>query len=305
VGLQEPTIHEPDPVLGWRAKPGQYVFPPYTPEDEGFRITILADGARRTGRVDGDPSDPLVVLLGGSLALGWAVSDHEAFAWKLQEAFPAANFKNFATGGYGTYQSLLLLEELISIRRIPDLVLYGFFWHHENRNVGDPAWLDSLARVSTRAAVDVPYCTLDSLGTLKRHSPERHRRWPLMDRLSTVSTLNRVYSRFRGKSRLADRTAVTQRLLSTMKTLSSGVGASFVTVLLAVDPARRDAYLDLLRSSQIDYIDCAIDFTPDLIVTGEGHPNSRGHALWASCIADGLRQRIPTLGLPSAGKPAR
>ena len=167
---------------------------------------------------------------------------------------------------------LALVCSALSLRRIPDLVLYGFFWHHENRNVGDPTWLESLASFSRRAAVDVPYCTLDSLGAVKRHSPERHPRWPLMDRLATVSTLNHVYSRFRGRPRLADRAAVTQKLLSTMKTVSNGVGASFVTILLAVGSTQRDTYLGLLRSSQIDYIDCAIDFTPDLIVTGEGHP---------------------------------
>ena len=45
IDADEPTTHEPDPLLGWRGMEGRYVIPAYSPEREDIRMTFLADGA--------------------------------------------------------------------------------------------------------------------------------------------------------------------------------------------------------------------------------------------------------------------
>ena len=53
------------------------------------------------------------MVLGCSFVQGWALSDEETFAWKLQERFVRARVLNFGTAGYGTTQSLLALERYL------------------------------------------------------------------------------------------------------------------------------------------------------------------------------------------------
>ena len=44
----EPTMHEPDPVLGWKNKEGKYVVPAYDSSGQDIHITFIAHGQRST-----------------------------------------------------------------------------------------------------------------------------------------------------------------------------------------------------------------------------------------------------------------
>ena len=46
--LNEPTMLEPDAILGWQNKAGSYVVPPYHPSGQAIQITLLENGQRRT-----------------------------------------------------------------------------------------------------------------------------------------------------------------------------------------------------------------------------------------------------------------
>ncbi len=50
VGLDsnEPTMHEPDPALGWKNKEGKYVVPAYDSSGQEIHITFIAHGQRLT-----------------------------------------------------------------------------------------------------------------------------------------------------------------------------------------------------------------------------------------------------------------
>jgi hypothetical protein len=77
---------------------------------------------------------------------------------------------------------------------------------------------------------------------------------------------------------------VTRKLIQTMRTLAEGLGSRFATAVLAAQPGRQGARLEDLREAGVEVIDCAIEFTPDLVVPGEGHPNAAAHARWADCL---------------------
>jgi hypothetical protein len=75
----EPVIHEPDSVLGWRNRPGEYIFPLTTVARGPVTMHFRSDGSRVTGLTR--PQKTLrVVLLGCSLTQGWTLSDDETYA---------------------------------------------------------------------------------------------------------------------------------------------------------------------------------------------------------------------------------
>src|SRR5947207_8726652 len=119
-------MHVPDPVLGWRPIPGRYDREPYVPGGRAIHVTFRPDGARDSGG-DHRAGKPDVLLVGCSFTMGAAVSDDETWAARLQELRPDVEIVNRGLGGYGTFQSLLLLEQLLAREgpSRPRRVLYG------------------------------------------------------------------------------------------------------------------------------------------------------------------------------------
>ena len=154
--INEPTFHEFDPVLGWKLKSGRYIYPAYKTSEDNIQVTILPGGRRDTGAekraVDADE----VLVVGGSFTFGLAISDNETYPWKLQTMFPSFNIMNYGTAGYGGYQSLLVMERELPRLKSPAFVIYGFFQHHEERNVAPSEWLEMLSRYSYRKTFICP-----------------------------------------------------------------------------------------------------------------------------------------------------
>jgi len=174
-------VHAPDVVLGWTLVPGHYQMPAYVPGGARATVTIWDDRTRATSKVR-KPRDTQVLLLGCSFTYGWAISDDETYAWKLQERLPEVEILDAATSAYGTYQSLLRLERhLAGAARPPAVVVYGLFGEHATRNVGDPRWIRVLSQMPDRGEVAVPYCQLDDRGDLACIEPA------LRDTLASVA----------------------------------------------------------------------------------------------------------------------
>jgi hypothetical protein len=288
----EPPIHEFDPILGWRPVPGHYRFGPYSPGAPPVDVTIGADGARSTG-TDAAAGHPEVLLVGCSFTMGWAVSDDQTWAWRLQDLRPDVAVVNRGVGGYGTLQSLLLLEQIFARGQRPAWVLYGFL-DHSLRNVGAPLWLWALA--FNTHTIATPYCTLTADGRLERHPPEAYPSLPLHEYLASVALLEKAIVERRASSRVASAVTVTQRLLLEMAELCRANGVRFSAVLLDVPDAVKSRYVSYAQQHQIDVIDCNVPFlTADDVVPGEVHPNAAVHRRWGDCIAAALADpsRLP------------
>lgn len=126
---------------------------------------------------------------------------------------------NYGTGGYGTYQSLLVLEQEFSRFERPALVIYEFFAHHEVRNVADNEWLRILSSYSRRAHGSVPYGTVDGEDRLIRHAPEKYMQLPFRERLATVAYVENLYMRVTASGRGGGNRPVTTALLEEMNWL--------------------------------------------------------------------------------------
>jgi hypothetical protein len=283
----EPPIHAPDPVLGWKPLPGHYRFGPYSAGAAAVDVTIQPDGSRKTEAAS-SAGRPEVVLVGCSFTMGWAVSDDQTWAWRLQELRPDVEVVNRGVGGYGTLQSLLVLEQLIGREgQRPARVLYGFI-DHGWRNVAAPIWL--LALSFNQHTIATPYATLTADGRLERHPPLAYPSLPLHQYLASVALLEDAWLRWHAEGRQKMSGKVTQGLLKQMADLCHANGIGFSMVLLSVPKGTKAAYERFAKQEKIDVIDCNRQLSKDDVVPGEAHPNAAVHRAWGECIAAALAE---------------
>jgi hypothetical protein len=281
-----PLMHEPDAELGWRNAPGNHVFgsPP-------IEMTFWPDHTRATAPQPVD-ARPAAIVIGDSFVQGWAVSDAETFAWKLQERFPHLAVRNLGCAGYGTTQSLLALKrQLTEGGDKPALVVYGFSDFHDGRNVAAASWLRNLALLAARGHVATPYATLGNDGALEIHAPARYPAWPLHRELATVALLEERWAELAAMKRTAEKTAVTENLLLELDYVVQQHGATLLVALLS--ELERDGlvpYRSLLGARGIATAECVHPgvWSPAMQVPVYGHPDARINAFWAKCIGDAL-----------------
>ena len=292
VFANEPVVFRPDPVLGWRTAPGVYRYRGYAPDAGMITLTIWPDGSHATapGPLAGPPA---AVFVGDSFTQGWAVSDAETFVWRLQERFPGVRLGNYGAGGYNTYQSLLLLEEILRTVH-PAVVVYGFDSALEERNVGSPEWLRTLALTARRGHLAVPFCLLAPAGSLACRTPEAYPSWPLRRQLATVAFLEERYAGLNPAGRHSHEREVSELLMEELQRTSAAHGATLLVVfLMMTEPDGQAYYATALGRRGVPVTDCNHRLTAEFTVPGEGHPNARLHDLWAACIERALGPLLP------------
>jgi len=254
-----------------------------------------SDGSRAT-RAGRKGSGGSIAIVGGSFTEGFAISDQETFAWKLQEQFPSMRVRNYGHGGYGTYQSLLLLEQVLAQTPPPRMALYGFYEGHEIRNVATVEWLEMLSMMARRhSTISVPYATLDHEGAVLRHRPASYPLWPLRERSAAINFLQHAYARLTAWHRTSQRAAVTEQLLLEMSRACKARGTDLVVVYLFMNAENKARYSRLLEDNDVAFVDCTRPLLPAFQVPGDGHPNGRLNTIWAECIAAAIRGRMDPL----------
>jgi hypothetical protein len=286
----EPTVHEPDSVLGWKNRTGNYEYPDYSGSGQSINMTFLSSGTRDTGGKKDSPNE--LIIVGGSCTQGKAISDEETYPWKLQNEFPTLEVLNYGTGAYGTYQSLLVLERILPILQSPVMILYGFVGHHETRNVATADWLALLSKYAKRGHVYLPFATIDNNGKIRRHPPEMYPAFPFRKSLASMALLEKYFAQIKTRKRRSQRRTVTEKLLLEMNELAMAHGTEFVVAMLLADEQIKTHYVNFLRENLIETIDCVYPLTPGRQVNGEGHPNGTMNSLWAECIARGIRYHL-------------
>lgn len=296
------ALHTPDPVLGWKSKPGILTTPGFSSDVNEIRYTFHFDSSRATS--PGTPHNRhQLVTIGGSFTQGWAVSDEDSFPWQLQQQFAETNILNLGTGGYGTYQALLSLQVALDRGETPDTVVYGFIGPHQERNVATAWWLQTLARNSRDGKVAVPYCQLNSQGKLITFPPQSYPSWPLSNQLASIRLLQDSYVHFTTRERLSQKVSVTEQLLVEIDRVTQQAGAKLMVAIMWASPATLQHYLNFCKQQEIVALDCHVDLSDEYIVAGEGHPNRAAHSIWADTIARGLMQRKLILQNPEVSTP--
>jgi hypothetical protein len=287
----EPILHAPDATLGWTTIPGSYVIPPYAEGGTEAHVTIWPDRARATAATP-VPRGPELLVVGCSFAFGWPISDDVSLPWLLQARHPELRVVNRAVKAYGTYQVLLLLEQMFAAGERPARVIYGFHESHEDRNVAAPRWLGMLERFSRSGGITLPYATLAADGSVMRHPPDRYPTLPLSGSLASVAFVEDLLVRAR-EPRVVAKRQVTKQLILALRDLCERYGVRFDVVLLQAKPGARLAYAQFFERAGVGYADCVVPIAPELRVPGEGHPGPVIHARWAKCIERTLLAKRP------------
>jgi hypothetical protein len=271
IDVDEPTINKYDPKIGWIPNEGIYNIPPKSQDAQSTTFTILKDGSRFSGKTLKKTNNNIIVI-GGSFAQGWMVNDQETFASLLQKKLVNSKIKNFGVGGYGTYQSYLLLKEILKKNNNIKHIIYIFINHHEVRNVGDASWLELLTKYSKRSHLDLPYVQMDKNGNLIEYKAIRYIKLPFREHSVLVTKIEKKIMRLKLFSKYKDKTQIAQKLILKMKNLSNDNKSNF------------DSYVKFSEKHDITSVNCAYDLTDDLVVKNDNHPNPLLHKLYAECI---------------------
>ena len=259
-------------------------------------MTFLPDGSRTTGRPAGD--GPNVLVVGCSFAEGYGVRDDQSLAWLLQKRFPDLRIWNFGTPGYGTYQSLLLLREVIDRQHIhPAAVIYGLVPFHADRNVLTYGMLDAF-RAFGAERFSPPHVELAN-GNPRYFPPFVVPNWPLEEHSALVTLLHRTDLRIRLANREKDEVKVTDLLLEQMKELADKQKAHLLVANLwnggSPGPEAIRSMTKSMQEEGIEQMDVTYRGTetrPELLqVGGTGHPGVAVHAWWAGKIGDWLARQ--------------
>jgi hypothetical protein len=284
----EPTMLEHDDELGWRNQPGRYEYPAYSTGGPPISVTIDRNGFRATSNspIGGRSS---LLLLGCSFTFGFAVSDNETMAWKLQEKLPDYQVINGGVAGYGTLQTLKALQRYYSKFEAPTLVLYGFILNHQVRNLATSEWLRGLALHARRGHIVVPSVSVGPSGDADTNAATTYPLWPLRERSVLVTLMQERYARLRFGGYDEPRAERTLRyIVAEMARTVAGRGGELGILLLDEPSPALESAKRLFHDLGVRVFDCSQSYAAHL-VRGEGqHPDGEIHSRWAQCTAENL-----------------
>ena len=281
--LNEPITNIPDENLGWSPKVGQHIFKPWSEDGKITKLTINTDKSRVTG------SDNLqkkkIIFIGGSLTQGWAVDDLETFSSFIQRKNNKYKISNFGVGGYGAFQSLLLLEKIFDNDKDIELVIYGYIPHHEVRNVAAGSWMYLLNFFSTRGFVKLPYASIDKENNLVRNSPIKYINLPFGNKSALIAKLEKKIMKIKSLKREYKKFEISKAIITKMNKISNENNSEFKFLLLQELPkVKIDQYKEFLIKNNISLINCPVPIGNEYDVKGEGHPSPLAHKVISECI---------------------
>ena len=282
-------------IRGWRNRPGSYTYSGYSPEVAEIKVNINADGGRATTTANKPLQDNQnsIYFVGGSITMGFAISDHETMAAKLAELYPNRKVFNFGVPGYGTLQSLQTLEEVLPKTKEKKIIFYGLMEHHLYRNVLDDAWINTFTAPGKGSLP--PYAGLDKDGTLKRYPPAKRMPWLLKDRLAMVLLAEQAYNRYMFRDRNKNKEEVFRQMMLEMVELGKTNNAEVIVLFLQMHEKSRKYFKTVLTNENISYANCPkvenTVYEKEYRVVGEGHPNPQMNTLFANCASEYIEQK--------------
>jgi hypothetical protein len=286
---------KPDPILGWRNNPGTYS----ADEPPHDLMRFLPDGSRASGTPPGD-SGPVALFIGSSWTEGYGLPDDKVFTSLLQKRFPDLRIMNFGVPGYGTYQTLLLLRELIEQKHIhPAAIVYGYLPSDAERNVLTFGMLDAF-RAFGGQRFALPHAEMRN-GELRYFPPFVVPDWPLEEHSALITLLHQSELHLRLANRDKDEIQVTDLLMRQMKQLATDQKARLLVATLwnggSPGPEailRISENMDRAGIEQMDVTYHGTETRKELLnVGGVGHPGVVVQIWWADKIGEWLaHQRL-------------
>jgi len=281
--LNEPVTNIQDENLGWSPKVGQHIFQPWSEDGKITKLTINKDKSRVTGGANSHKKK--IIFVGGSLTQGWAVDDLETFSSFIQRRNEKYEIGNFGVGGYGGFQSLLLLEKIFNNYNNIELVVYGYIPHHEVRNVAAGSWMYLLNFFSTRGFVKLPYASIDKENNLVKNKPIKYINLPFGNKSALIAKLEKKIMKIKSLQREYKKFEISKSIIKEMNKISNENSSEFKFLLLEeLHKEKIDKYKKFLIKNNIALINCPMPQGDEYVVKGEGHPSALGHKITSECI---------------------
>jgi len=279
----QPISFIEDKILGWKPKPGEYIFKPWGESGRTTKLTNLDDGERLTGHKN---KENKIVFIGGSLTQGWAVDDSSTFSWLLQKKFKNYKVKNYGVGGYGGVQSFLKLKNIFENQKNIKFVIYGFIPHHEVRNIASGSWIYLLNKGSrgTEGKLSLPYASIKKQ-KLVIYKPKKYLKLPLGNNSALIAKIEKKILKLTSFRRSLQETKISKAIILSMKEITEENGSKFILLILNKIPEEKLVkYKKFFEEKSIEHINCYFPEGDEYRVEGEGHPNLIGHKFVSDCI---------------------
>ena len=288
------TIFEFNSKLGWISKQGNYLIPSISNTKKINKFTIEKSSNRYSGKPKQNKLKK-IILIGGSFTQGAGVSDDETFAYQLQSLLPNHKILNFGQAGYGSIQSLLLLEQIIKQTNKTNIVIYGFINHHLRRNVARGEWLEILQK-STNSGFSrkpsIPYGVIDKQNNLKINPRTSYLTLPFRENSALITIVEKIYMKQTTRFRKKHQQEVLLKSLIQMNKIAKKNKSNFVFVNLDLDKSKSDKILiKMSEENKLHYVDCRTPEFEKFKLKDEYHPSKLGHRYYSKCINDFLREK--------------
>ena len=291
--FSDKKIYKKDTVLGWISTEDSYKFSPAHPKGEIFKLNIIKDGTRKTFSNNKNITDEILII-GGSFVMGWGVNDNETFSSKMDKKFSNIKVYNYGHGGYGTIQSLLLLEKEIANAKSAKIVVYGLIEHHEYRNAARTQWLRTLSTYSKSGAVETPYGYIGENNKLIIKPPIGYLNFRYKEKSSLITLVEKAYAKNmsndefpRDSIRKKQQKNITQQAIIKMKEISNNHNAHFVILSLDWNNSyTKNQYEIFFKKNNILFVDCSIPLIDEMVLLGDYHPSKKAHSYYGECLSN-------------------
>lgn len=269
-----------DSLLGIKLNPGQYKI---TLNDS---LTFIATHNSNNKRVIpfthiDTVEIPTIHFFGCSFTYGYGVNDEETFASLTQKQFPQYRVLNHGVIGYGTVQSLLMLQKQVEIKQ-GDIVVLCFSSVHFDRNVLNQKYrldlkigfensshdLSSLMKNSAfpfvNSSNEIKYESWDSL----------YRHWFAREYLCTINYLQSMYDSEANKNNdgISETAFLMQEIINLTKTRGG------TPLIFCLDNSDKiNSMMNLLPEA--NWATADFDFSNKSLTNFpyDDHPNKAGH----------------------------
>lgn len=232
-----------------------------------------------------------IALVGCSFTYGMGVDDEETFPFLLQSALTDCRVYNLGVPGYGTIQSLLILEALIEQGQSPDFFIYNYLDFHDERNVLSKEFVEKLSleyelkskkeKIKQENSV-FPYVRFNDQNDLDFLEKELGKRsLPLSLRKYSAIINTWVYAQNKKLDKTYRAKEATKLLIQKMSELCQQHNIHFILSELKKNEGD-NSMQDFCQQSNINYFDLSVDYAQKKLYTNypyDSHPNAKAHEL--------------------------
>ena len=137
-----PSCMLPHTQLGFGLNPGK--FDVSINKTITYTCTHTIDSYRITQKQPIFSPKKRIDIHGCSFTYGMGVDDSLAYPFLVQQALPSLDIRNYAVPGYGTIQTLLILQQQIAQGQTPDKLILNYLDFHDERNALTPNYRNNL-----------------------------------------------------------------------------------------------------------------------------------------------------------------